>query len=197
MTEPIESTQPVEQNQPETEETKTLTQSELDSLMDKHTAKVLEKQKADFEKQLAEAIKQGKTEGEKLATMSAKEKAEEEAKQRLADLEVREKELNQRELTVNVSSLLKERELPTDLAESLVKLGNADEISTVVDSLQQAIQQGINDGVKDRLRQDPPKNDATKINGDIGKVEFNAMTAAERVAFAKSNPEQFKQITGE
>ena len=87
--------------------------------------------------------------------------------------------------------------MPTDLAESLVKLGNADEISTVVDSFQQAIQQGINDGVKDRLRQDPPKNDATKINGDIGKVEFNAMTAAERVAFSKSNPEQFKQITGE
>ena len=197
MTEPNESTEQVDQNQPETEETKTLTQSELDSLMDKHTAKVLEKQKADFEKQLAEAIQQGKTEGEKLATMSAKEKAEEEAKQRLADLEAREKELNQRELTVNVSSLLKERELPTDLAESLVKLGNADEISTVVESLQQAIQQGINDGVKDRLRQDPPKNDATKINGDIGKVEFNAMTAAERVAFSKSNPEQFKQITGE
>lgn len=197
MTEPNESTEKVEQNQQENDETKTLTQSELDSLMDKHTAKVLEKQKADFEKQLAEAIQQGKTEGEKLATMSAKEKAEEEAKQRLADLESREKELNQRELTVNVSSLLKERELPTDLAESLVKLGNADEISTVVDSLQQAIQQGINDGVKDRLRQDPPKNDATKINGDIGKVEFNAMTAAERVAFAKSNPEQFKQITGE
>ncbi|MCT3053610.1 DUF4355 domain-containing protein [Leuconostoc mesenteroides] len=197
MTEPIESTQPVEQNQPENEETKTLTQSELDSMMDKHTAKVLEKQKVDFEKQLAEAIQQGKTEGEKLATMSAKEKAEEEAKQRLADLEAREKDLNQRELTVNVSSLLKERELPTDLAESLVKLGNADEISTVVDSLQQTIQQGINDGVKDRLRQDPPKNDATKISGDIGKVEFNAMTAAERVAFSKSNPEQFKQITGE
>ena len=197
MTEPNESTEKVEQNQQENEETKTLTQSELDSLMDKHTAKVLEKQKADFEKKLAEAIQQGKTEGEKLATMSAKEKAEEESKQRLADLEAREKELNQRELTVNVSSLLKERELPTDLAESLVKLGNADEISTVVDSLQQAIQQGINDGVKDRLRQDPPKNDATKINGDIGKVEFNAMTAAERVAFSKSNPEQFKQITGE
>lgn len=197
MTEQNESTEKVDQNQQENEETKTLTQSELDSLMDKHTAKVLEKQKADFEKQLAEAIQQGKTEGEKLATMSAKEKAEEEAKQRLADLEAREKDLNQRELTVNVSSLLKERELPTDLAESLVKLGNADEISTVVDSLQQAIQQGINDGVKDRLRQDPLKNDATKINGDIGKVEFNAMTAAERVAFAKSNPEQFKQITGE
>ncbi|MCT3050354.1 DUF4355 domain-containing protein [Leuconostoc mesenteroides] len=197
MTEPIESTQSVEQNQSENEETKTLTQSELDSLMDKHTAKVLEKQKADFEKQLAEAIQQGKTEGEKLATMSAKEKAEEESKQRLADLEAREKELNQRELTVNVSSLLKESELPTDLAESLVKLGNADEISTVVDSLQQAIQQGINDGVKDRLRQGQPKNGATKISGDIGKVEFNAMTAAERVAFSKSNPEQFKQITGE
>ena len=91
MTEPIDQKEPVEPKQPEPEETKTLTQSELDSLMDKHTAKVLEKQKADFEKQLAEAIQKGKTEGEKLATMSAKEKAEEEAKQRIADLEAREK----------------------------------------------------------------------------------------------------------
>lgn len=186
-----------EQGQAQEGEPKTYTQSELDSLMDKHTAKVLEKQKAEFEKQLVDAVQKGKTEGEKIATMSAKEKAEEEAKQRNAVLEEREKELNQRELTVNVSNLLKERQLPVDLADSLVSLDNADEISKVVDNLQQAIQQGINDGVKERLRQDSPKNSATSISGDIGKTEFNAMTAAERVAFSKSNPEQFKQITGE
>ena len=169
------------------------TPKEFDSEVDTRIANALATAKEKWDEEKQAEINQA----EELAKLSAadRKKAEDEARQKALD--ERESALNRRELTVNVSSLLKERELPTDLAESLVKLGNADEISTVVDSLQQAIQQGINDGVKDRLRQDPPKNDATKISGDIGKVEFNAMTAAERVAFAKSNPEQFKQITGE
>lgn len=169
------------------------TPKEFDSEVDTRIANALATAKEKWDEEKQAEINQA----EELAKLSAadRKKAEDEARQKALD--ERESALNRRELTVNVSSLLKERELPTDLAESLVKLGNADEISTVVDSLQQAIQQGINDGVKDRLRQDPPKNDATKINGDIGNVEFNAMTAAERVAFSKSNPEQFKQITGE
>lgn len=169
------------------------TPKEFDSEVDTRIANALATAKEKWDEEKQAEINQA----EELAKLSAadRKKAEDEARQKALD--ERESALNRRELTVNVSSLLKERELPTDLAESLVKLGNADEISTVVDSLQQAIQQGINDGVKDRLRQDPPKNDATKISGDIGKVEFNAMTAAERVALSKSNPEQFKQITGE
>lgn len=194
MADEVETTsanQGVENNQ--NDDKLTFTSKEFDSEVDKRIANALETAKEKWEEEKQAEINQA----EELAKLSAAErkKAEDEARQKALD--ERENALNRRELTVNVSSLLKERELPTDLAESLVKLGNADEISTVVDSLQQAIQQGINDGVKDRLRQDPPKNDATKISGDIGKVEFNAMTAAERVAFSKSNPEQFKQITGE
>lgn len=169
------------------------TPKEFDSEVDTRIANALATAKEKWDEEKKSEINQA----EELAKLSAadRKKAEDEARQKALD--ERESALDRRELTVNVSGLLKERELPTDLAESLVKLGDADEISTVVDSLQQAIQQGINDGVKDRLRQDQPKNDATKISGDIGKVEFNAMTAAERVAFSKSNPEQFKQITGE
>lgn len=181
-----------EVNQPK-DDKMVFTPKEFDSEVDTRIANALATAKEKWDEEKQAEINQA----EELAKLSAadRKKAEDEARQKALD--ERENALNRRELTVNVSSLLKERELPTDLAESLVKLGNADEISTVVDSLQQAIQQGINDGVNDRLRQDPPKNDATKISGDIGKVEFNAMTAAERVAFSKSNPEQFKQITGE
>ncbi|HCU43128.1 MAG TPA: scaffolding protein [Leuconostoc pseudomesenteroides] len=194
MADEVETTnanQVVEDNQ--NDDKLTFTPKEFDSEVDTRIANALATAKEKWDEEKQAEINQA----EELAKLSAadRKKAEDEARQKALD--ERESALNRRELTVNVSSLLKERELPTDLAESLVKLGNADEISTVVDSLQQAIQQGINDGVKDRLRQDPPKNDATKINGDIGKVEFNAMTAAERVAFSKSNPEQFKQITGE
>lgn len=194
MADEVETTnanQVVENNQ--NDDKLTFTPKEFDSEVDTRIAKALATAKEKWDEEKQAEINQA----EELAKLSAadRKKAEDEARQKALD--ERESALNRRELTINVSSLLKERELPTDLAESLVKLGNADEISTVVDSLQQAIQQGINDGVQDRLRQDPPKNDATKISGDIGKVEFNAMTAAERVAFSKSNPEQFKQITGE
>ena len=194
MADEVETTkanQVVEDNQ--NDDKLTFTPKEFDSEVDTRIANALATAKEKWDEEKQAEINQA----EELAKLSAadRKKAEDEARQKALD--ERESALNRRELTVNVSSLLKERELPTDLAESLVKLGNADEISTVVDSLQQAIQQGINDGVKDRLRQDPPKNDATKISGDIGRVEFNAMTAAERVAFSKSNPEQFKQITGE
>lgn len=194
MADEVETTnanQVVEDNQ--NDDKLTFTPKEFDSEVDTRIANALATAKEKWDEEKQAEINQA----EELAKLSAadRKKAEDEARQKALD--ERESALNRRELTVNVSSLLKERELPTDLAESLVKLGNADEISTVVDSLQQAIQQGINDGVQDRLRQDPPKNDATKISGDIGKVEFNAMTAAERVAFSKSNPEQFKQITGE
>ncbi|WP_407631987.1 DUF4355 domain-containing protein [Leuconostoc falkenbergense] len=194
MADEVETTnanQVVEDNQ--NDDKLTFTPKEFDSEVDTRIANALATAKEKWDEEKQAEINQA----EELAKLSAadRKKAEDEARQKALD--ERESALNRRELTVNVSSLLKERELPTDLAESLVKLGNADEISTVVDSLQQAIQQGINDGVKDRLRQDPPKNDATKISGDIGNVEFNAMTAAERVAFSKSNPEQFKQITGE
>ena len=187
MAEPIEPKEPVEP--------KTLTQSELDSLMDKHAAKALEKQKADFEKKLNDALERGKSEGERLAQMSAEQKAQEEAKQRLKELEDKERELNQRELKVTVASTLKERELPTDLADYLVELGDADKISNVVDGLHQAVQQGINDGVKERLRQKSPQNGATQFGDDIGKKEFDDMTAAERAALFAQNKELFNKLT--
>lgn len=188
-----ESTEQEKQNQPD--EPKMLTQSELDSLMDKHAAKALEKQKADFEKKLNDALEKGKSEGERLAQMSAEQKAQEEAKQRLEELEAKERDLNQRELKVTVASTLKERELPTDLADYLVELGDADKISNVVDGLQQAVQQGINDGVKERLRQKSPQNGATQFGDDIGKKEFDAMTAAERAALFAQNKELFNKLT--
>ncbi|QDJ58478.1 DUF4355 domain-containing protein [Weissella hellenica] len=196
MAEPIEPKEPVEPKQPEPDGPKTLTQSELDSLMDKHAAKALEKQKADFENKLNDALEKGKSEGERLAQMSAEQKAQEEAKQRLEELEKKENELNQRELKVTVASTLKERELPTDLADYLVELGDADKISNVVDGLQQAVQQGINDGITQRLRQKSPQNGATQFGDDIDKKEFDVMTAAERATLFAQNKELFNKLTG-
>lgn len=195
MAEPDKQKEPDETKQPEPDEPKTLTQSELDSLMDKHAAKALEKQKADFEKKLNDALEKGKSEGERLAQMSAEQKAQEEAKQRLEELEAKERDLNQRELKVTVASTLKERELPTDLADYLVELGDADKISHVVDGLQQAVQQGINDGITKRLRQKSPQNGATQFGDDIGKKEFDAMTAAERATLFAQNKELFNKLT--
>lgn len=149
-----------------TEETdkQAFTQSELDSYTDSKISKALEKQKAKFDEQLAQAVEEGKSEGQKLAKMSAQEKADAEAQKRLDDLKAREDELNQRELTANVVDVLAEKGLPKELAGSLVGLGDADEISNVVETIQKSIEQGINNGVNERMRQDPPTNGSSNLD---------------------------------
>ena len=123
-----------------------------------------QKQKAKFDEQLAKAVEDGKSEGQKLAKMSAQEKADAEEQERLAKLDEREQELNKRELTANVGDILTEKGLPKELANSLVVLGDADKISAVVDMVQKSIEQGVNDGVKERMRQDPPTNGGSNLN---------------------------------
>lgn len=149
-----------------TEETdkQAFTQSELDSYTDSKISKALEKQKAKFDEQLAKAVEEGKSEGQKLAKMSAQEKADAEAQKRLDDLKAREDELNQRELTANVVDVLAEKGLPKELAGSLVGLGDADKISNVVETIQKSIEQGINKGVNERMRQDPPTNGSSNLD---------------------------------
>ena len=150
--------------QAQTDDTKSFTQSELDSYTDSKISKALEKQKAKFDEQLAKAVEDGKSEGQKLAKMSAQEKADAEEQERLAKLDEREQELNKRELTANVGDILTEKGLPKELANSLVGLGDADKISAVVDVVQKSIEQGVNNGVKERMRQDPPTNGGSNLN---------------------------------
>lgn len=153
-----------EQGQGQQQET-TFTQADLD----RRVNQALEKNKASNQKAIedavAEALKKGKTEGEKLAKMSAQEKAEAAQKEREDALAKREAELNQRELKATVTTALAEKGLPASLVEPLAILGNADAINKSIDTITEAINAKVAEGIKAGLRQDPPKDGASDLAG--------------------------------
>lgn len=148
-----------------TEAPTTYTQAQLDSEADKRTAKALETAKAKWEEEQAKALEDAKSEGARLAKMTADEKAQELEKQRQAALDKREAELNQRELSTSTKSLLVDKGLPTDFTDSLVSLGDADKIKTAVESIQKTIQETVNKQVEAKLQTDSPKNGASALDG--------------------------------
>ena len=158
--------EPQTQEEVETTEAPTMyTQAQMDSEADKRLAKGLETAKAKWEAEQAKALEDAKSEGARLAKMSADEKAQELEKQRQAALDKREAELNQRELSTSTKSLLVDKGLPTDFAGSLVALGDADKIKMAVENIQKTIQETVNKQVEAKLQTDPPKNGPSALDG--------------------------------
>ena len=143
----------------------TYTQAQLDSEADKRVSKALETAKAKWEAEQAKALEDAKSEGARLAKMTEDEKSKEIEKQRQAELDKREAELNQRELSASTKSLLVDKGLPTDFANSLVALGDADKINKAVENIQKTIQETVNKQVESKLQTDPPKNGASALDG--------------------------------
>ena len=150
MAEETQAQEEVETTEETTQAPTTYTQDQLDSEADKRAAKALE---------------DAKSEGARLAKMSADEKAQELEKQRQAALDKREAELNQRELSASTKSLLVDKGLPGELADSLVALGDADKIKSAVETLGKSIQETVNKQVESKLQTDPPKNGASALDG--------------------------------
>lgn len=165
MAEDTQSQEEDETTEETTEETTTYTQAQLDSEADKRAAKAIETAKAKWQEEQAKALEDAKSEGARLAKMSADEKAQELEKQRQAELDKREAELNQRELSTSTKSLLVDKGLPTDFTDSLVSLGDADKIKTAVESIQKTIQETVNKQVEAKLQTDSPKNGSSSLDG--------------------------------
>ena len=153
---------PQTQEEVETTEAPTMyTQAQMDSEADKRTAKA----RAKWEAEHANEIEEAKSEGARLAKMTEDEKDKELKKQREAELDKREAELNQRELSTSTKSLLVDKGLPTDFADSLVALGDADKIKSAVETLGKSIQETVNKQVEAKLQTDPPKNGPSALDG--------------------------------
>ena len=153
----------VENDKPVTLTQKEL-QSKLDSEADKRVTKALEKAQADFESKLQERVEAAKSEGEKLAKMTAAEKAAAAQKAKEDALAKKEAELNKRELSANVKDVLSEKGLPVSLSDSLVELGDADKINETIGVLSKSIEDEVNKRVKESLRTNPPKTGSSVLS---------------------------------
>ena len=128
---------------------KTFTQADID--------KILKKEQAKWKRQQEEAV----TEAQRLANMTAEQRAQEEAKQREENLARREAELNKRELRAQALETLAGQQLPAELAD-LLDYTDAEKCSASIKVVQKRWQEAVQKGVEARVAGSPPKTGSGK-----------------------------------
>lgn len=165
-----------EQNEVQEQEEKqpvTYTEEEMSKRIEQEAERRVQKAHDKWEKAQAAKLEEAKSEGAKLAKMTAQEKAEAEQEKRMKELEAREQEINKRELTANVRDVLTDKGLPVEMAESLVTLGDADVINQTTDTLAKLIDKRVNEQVDSKLSgAGKPTGSSDKLNpkGDLTKA---------------------------
>ena len=170
-----EETTAVEKDQA-TPTAKTFTQEELNAIIDKR----LERERKDAQARIDKAV----TEAQKLAKMSADERAEHERQELQKALAQREAEITKRELRAEAKSQLSDKGLPVELAEVL-PYTDADTTNAALAAVEKVFRQAVEKGVNERLKGQPPKvSQAEKAMSEKDRLvaEYNA--AEKRKDFA-------------
>ena len=103
------------------------------------------------------------TEAERLAGMTAEQKAQHERRQLEEKLSKREVEITRRELRAEAKETLSSKELPVELADCLTYT-DAETCKASLDAVSKAFEKAVSKAVDARLRQSPPKTGDN--NGD-------------------------------
>ncbi|QJC54422.1 DUF4355 domain-containing protein [Paenibacillus albicereus] len=156
-------------------EKKSFTQEDLDRILTERLGKAQSKWEKDLQTKLDEA----KTEAEKLAKMTADQKAEHERQKREKALADREGEITRRELRATALEQLAEKGLPKSLAD-ILSYTDAESTNKGLEAVEKAFREAVEAGVNERLKS---SGTGTPKGGSGG----SAVPGAEEIAkiFAK------------
>lgn len=130
-------------------EVKTFTQADIDRIVQQTIVK--ERKRAET------AVQNARTEAERLAQMTAEQRAEHERQERETALAKREAELTRRELRAQALETLSGRGLPHELADVL-NYADADTCNASIAGAEKAFRAAVQRGVEDRMKGTPPKS---------------------------------------
>lgn len=183
----------VNENENQTEDTGvktyTLTQDEIDALLqresDKRVTAALKTQQKKYEKQIS------------LSKLDddAREKAEKDA--RIQELE---EMLRDRDIANNKSelkSVLSARGLSAEFADLITITDDLEESQAKIDVLDKLFKAAVKNEVERRLAASggTPKGNTTTNTGEITKEQFRKMSLTEQAKLARDNPEVYKKLT--
>ena len=149
--EPEEPENPDDKPDDPNPEVKTFTQEEVDKIVQGRLAK----ERKSWERHLEEQ----KTEAEKLANMSEKEKKAYQEKKRIEDLDAREAEITKRELTAQAKIQLADKGIPTELAE-ILNFKDAESCKKSIEIVEKAFQQAVAKAVDEKIKGGKPMKKA-------------------------------------
>ena len=168
----IEAENENEQENEQQEKPKTFTQEDVDKIIQGRIAK----EKKAWQKQLEDQ----RTEAEKLAGMSEKEKKQYQEEKRIKDLDEREAAITHRELTAQAKVQLADRGIPTELAE-ILNFTDADSCKKSIDVVEKAFQSAVEKAVEEKLKGGNPPKKAPSNKGitvesikEMSPTEINA-----------------------
>ena len=164
---------------------KTFTQDELNAIIDKR----LERERKDAQARIDKAV----TEAQKLAKMSADERAEHERQELQKALAQREAEITKRELRAEAKSQLSDKGLPVELAEVL-PYTDADTTNAALAAVEKVFRQAVEKGVNERLKGNPPKVGQPAQGATIAEPE--KLSYAQRAELYQKDPSQYKKLFG-
>ena len=177
----------------DTVEVKTYTQEEVNELLKGYKSQ--EEVNAIVNKRLARQRKEdenARKEAEKLATMSAEEKAKHEFDKRVAELEAREREIARKELENEATSQLRELGISANAVKFI--LGNdAETTHSNIKAFASLVSEIKESTKKDLLRGTTPKV-STKTSKTITKEEWNKMNLVQRQQIYNSNRELYNEL---
>lgn len=176
--------------EPGTEEKRTYTKEEVEKLLQQETDRRVSAamRKADAKK--AEAVK----EAQRLAEMSAEQKAQYQLEQKERELAEREQRLSVAENTAEALKVLADK----GLRPALVRFVVAPDAETMMDNineLEKEFKASVKAEVERRLAGSTPKRNLPPDRA-IGKEEFARMNLAQQQEIYRNNPELYKQLTG-
>lgn len=126
------------------------------SEFDRRVTKALETAKAGWQAEADKKIAEAKTEAERLAQMTAEQKAQHEQEKREKTIADREAQITRRELRATALETLAEKSLPKDLAD-ILDYGDAEKCNASLASVEKAFRTAVQAGVDERLRGKTPK----------------------------------------
>lgn len=127
------------------------------SEFDKRVAKALETQKGKMQQDIQAQIDNARTEAEKLAKMTAQQKAQYESDKREKDLAAREAEITKRELSAQAKETLADKGLPVQLAD-ILNYESAETCQASIAAVEKAFRDAVGKAVDDKLKgKDPMK----------------------------------------
>lgn len=143
------------------EPAKTFTQADIDRII----AKTIRQERDKAEKM----AQQARTEAEKLAKMSAEQRAQHEREQHERELQEREANITRRELRAQALEQLSERGLPSGLADVL-NYTDAEQCSASMAAVEASFRAAVQQGVESRLKGTPPKAAQGQAAPDTSKM---------------------------
>lgn len=174
-------------NTQQAEETeKTYSEKDLQSYADKRVSEALKTARTKFENE--------KKEAERLASMTAEERFQEELTKREQALLEREKMVQTLENKQTATKILADKGISINLVD-LVLADTAEDMKSRIDLLEKEFNLAVQQEIERRIGGNTPR--ANTGTGGITADDFKKMSIRDRQALAMSNPDLFNRLIGE